>query len=437
MSFELQRLMQLVESAQNHGAKATEIYVDEYTGLHAEVSRGRVVKQEDEGTRILIRVFLDGGRQGEVEGDPGSAVALIEQALRAAEAASPDPIGGPVGRLPMVTRGLGIDDRRYPALTVADRVDVIASAERGARGVDRSVQTRGFRYSDRRIRRVFVSNSDVVAEEWSTDFHAAGVVTVGAVTIKEQIESRSFASISSLPFGAVLAKRAVALQGPKIKLDGPTRVMMPPRVTGALFARLAGAFRVDLISSGESLFSVAHAANVPAFDTRVHLIDDAAAPGGTRTYSFDQQGVPPVALALLLEGVPEGEYVDLRTARELDRRPSGHWWDGEIRSSNLMLRSGTRSMSALLSEHSETPTLMLDHVVGLDRLDLATGDFSCTGSGFLRLGNERTEGVVRNARLSGNIIEVLKQVVDIASDTDRVGHVDAPGLLLDGVQVKS
>ena len=70
-------------------------------------------------------------------------------------------------------------------------------------------------------------------------------------------------------------------------------------------------------------------------------------------------------------------------------------------------------------------------------LPIATGDFSCTGSGFLRLGNERTEGVVRNARLSGNIIEVLKQVVDIASDTDRVGHVDAPGLLLDGVQVKS
>jgi len=436
MSFELQRLMQLVESAQNHGAKATEIYVDETSGLDAEVSRGRVVREEVEGSRMLVRVFLDGGRQGEAEGDPARAAVHIEQALRQADAATGDPLSGPVGRLPMITRGLGIDDRRYPSLTLSDRVDVIASAERGARAADRSVQTRGFRYADRRTRRVFVSSSDVVAEEWSTDFHAEGVVAVADVTIAEQIDSRSFASISSLPFGAVLARRALSLQGPTVALDGPTRVMMPPRVTGALFAQLAEAFRVDMIAAGRSMFSAAHAAGIPAVDTRIHLIDDAGAPGGTRTYSFDQQGVPPIALALLLEGVPEGEYVDLRTARDLDRRPSGHWWGGAIRSSNLMLRSGTRSMSALLSEHSETPTLMLDHVTGLGDLDIATGDFTCTGSGFLRLGNDRTEGVVRNARLSGNLLEVLHQLVDIASDTDRVGHVDAPGLLLDGIVVQ-
>jgi len=385
---------------------------------------------------MLVRVFLDGGRQGQAEGHPKQAAAHIEKALRTADAATGDPLLGPVGRLPMVTRGLGIDDRRYPSLSVADRVDVIVSAERGARGVDRNVQTRGFRYSDRRIRRMFVSSSDVVAEEWSTDFHAEGKVTVADVTINEKIASRSFASISSLPFGAVLAKRVLALQGPAIQLDGPTRVMMPPRVTGALFARLAKALQVDMITSGKSMFAAAHAAKVPAFDTRIHLIDDAGAPGGARTYSFDQQGVPPIAMALLLEGVPKGQYVDLRTARELDRRPSGHWWGGKIRASNLMLRSGTRSMSALLSEHSQTPTLMLDHAVGLEKLNLATGDFVCTGSGFLRLGNDRTEGVVRNVRLSGNILEVLRQLVDVASDTDRVGHVDAPGLLLDGIVVR-
>ena len=74
------------------------------------------------------------------------------------------------------------------------------------------------------------------------------------------------------------------------------------------------------------------------------------------------------------------------------------------------------------------------HSAAYYQLDLQTGDFRCVGSGALHRG-QKVLGVVRNAPLSGNILQVLGRLVDLASDTDRVGHVDAPGMLVDGVQV--
>lgn len=435
MAIEVQGLMQLVEAGQTRGAQSTEIFLVEQSGMEVKLTRGRPQREVSSSTTLRVRLFLEGGRMGEAAGTPKQAESLLAKALAKARKASEDPFGGPVGRLPMLTRGLGIEDQRFAGLDEADRVDVVAAAERGARSVDRRVVTSDFWYSDRQFRRVFCNSTDVVAEERSTDYHAGGTVTVGDVSVSEEIGSRSFASISSLPFGTVLAKRAIELQMDTVPLFGVHRVMMPPRVIGPLFARLATAMTVDALESGKSLFAAAHAEGVRALDHRVHLIDDGNTPGGTFTYTFDEQGAPPVALALLREGIPEGRYVDVRTARRLDELPSGHWWNGHLRPSNLMLRSGTRSMSALLSEHDTVPTLMLDHVRGWDGLDLITGDFEVVGSGFLRLGNDRTDGSVRNIRLSGNVLEVFNQLVDIASDTDRVVSVDAPGMLLDGVTV--
>ena len=45
------------------------------------------------------------------------------------------------------------------------------------------------------------------------------------------------------------------------------------------------------------------------------------------------------------------------------------------------------------------------------------------------------KGPVRGIRLRGDLVTVLRRVVEVASDTDREGHVDAPGMLLEGFEV--
>jgi predicted Zn-dependent protease len=92
-------------------------------------------------------------------------------------------------------------------------------------------------------------------------------------------------------------------------------------------------------------------------------------------------------------------------------------------------------MSALLSEHQGVRTLVLDHVVSWDGLDLATGAFDVVASGFVQRGNDSIEGPVRSVRLTGNVLTMLSNLVEIASDTDRIEHVDAPGMLVEGVKI--
>jgi len=435
MSTDLQGLMQLLERAVDAGAATAEVQYVESEGLDVTTVRARPQRKEVASRALRVRTWLADGRYGEATGAPDKHPALTRAALAAAGKAPPQDGAGPAPRLPMVTRGLGIDDRRYPSLTPVDRADVIAAAEKGACGVDRNLQTKDFTYYDRRVRRAVANTNDVIAEEWSTGYHATGTVTHHDVAIREAIASRSFASISSLPFGVVMARRAVALQGSQADPTGVVRVMMPPRVTGTLFARLALAFHSDRIEAGKSLFSATFRKGEPVVDPRIHLIDDAQLPGGFNTWTFDEEGVPPLTLALLREGIPDACYLTIAQTRDSDARPTGHQWEGKIRSGNLMLRSGTRSMSALLSEHSDVRTLMLDHVLGWEDLDLETGDFVVTGSGFVQQGNDQIEGPVRNVVLRGNVLEVLSNLVDIASDTDRIEYVDAPGLLCEGFTI--
>ncbi len=433
MSTELQGLMQLLETVVDAGAASAELYLNETSGIDVSAGRARAQHVDVVERNLRIRAWLTDGRVGEASGAPERVNAMVKTALARAEKAPPLDGGGPVERLPMVLRGLGIDDRRFPLLTMADRLEVITSIERGARGVDRAVQTRDFLYTDRRTRRALVNTNDVSAEEWSTTYRAEGAVLVGDVTLSEAIATRSFSSISSLPLGVVLARRAVALQASEADPAGVTRVMMPPRVTGPMFARLAEGFVLERLQAGKSLFSEGWRAQRSVVDPRIHLIDDPQLPGGLRTWSFDEEGVPPIALALLREGVPATHYRTRAQARALDMRPSGHVWGGAVIAGNLMLRSGTRSMSALLSENNTVRTLMIDHVSPWSGLDLATGDFELRASGFVQRGNDQVEGPVRGVRMRGNILTLLSGLVEIASDTDRVGHVDAPGLLCDGV----
>ena len=88
-------------------------------------------------------------------------------------------------------------------------------------------------------------------------------------------------------------------------------------------------------------------------------------------------------------------------------------------------------MAAVLTDHPELPVLVLDAAMGFDEIDLDSGEVKLVGHGQLRRASE-TLGPVRNVTLRGNLCELLNGLVTLASNMDRVGHVDAPAMMLDG-----
>lgn len=427
-------LREQTEALRRAGARGVELLHEHTSGQRWSVSRGRAQQTpRPEEERLTVRVWADEGRLGVRSGAPSGWDELARGALADAAAAAPDPHGGPIARHASVLGGLGILDRRYGGIGDEDREEVLVTAERSVRAIDRRFSPSAFTYEEAyRVRR-FVNSRGVILEEADTVYRASGsaAAPVGAqeVSLASTIESRTFASIASMPFGAALATRLAELMGPSAQLHGPVRVLLPPLAVARLIAALAERFSVADFA-GDGWFLRPRPNGPPAVDPRLHLQDDGAMPGGLRSWSFDDRGVAPVALTLLREGRVDGRFVDPEAAHRYDVRPTGNTRAGRQQPSNLILRSGTRSMSAVLADLGGT-TLAIDDLPDLSGLDFATGQLTAVVHGVVMDGN-RPAGAVRARRLTGDLGVVLNRVVDICSDTDRIGHVDAPGLIVDG-----
>ncbi|MFT4623430.1 MAG: PmbA protein [Myxococcota bacterium] len=426
---------QCLEAARLRGALGCEYLRTASSGIQFEVDRGRERKVEQISTDdVTIRLWLDGGREGLASGPFASSAALVDAAVSAAESAEMDRFAGPVEQLNRPPRGLGIDDRRYGALEMEDRVDVVSGIERSVRAVDRRLVPSGVTWRDSRTFRLFGSTRGVAAQEWSTLFE--GEVTVAGshrgdnVVASSSVASRSFASLASVPYGANLARRvaAVLVDGRSLN-PGPVRVVLAPTATARLFERIAEAFDHATVSSGGNF--LVRDGRMVQVHPRIHLLDDGQAPAGLRSHAFDDRGCVPRPITLIKEGVLDERLLDPRTARSVERHPTGHMFGTGLRPGNLSIRGGTRSINAITSELGGI-MLFLEHLPDLsDAVDLRTGELDCVVSGVVRDGKESV-GAVRNRRLTGNLAQALTDLVQVCSDTDRVRHVDAPGMILDG-----
>ena len=278
--------------------------------------------------------------------------------------------------------------------------------------------------------RRFASSRGVSLEEFSTTYTAHGSVAGPAgIGVSETISSRSFASIASLPFGTSLGRRAAELsqEGGQQLPTGPVRVLLPARAVARLFGALGECFVQSNLEDPGAFFLQPGG---PEVDRRLHLVDDGTLSGGLRTRSFDDRGVAPVPLTLLREGRVDGRFIGVSAARRLDVRPTGHRTGRVLAASNLVLKSGTRSVNATLSDLGGL-CLMVDDFPDLSGLDTRAGHLTARIDGVILEGNQPV-GALRGVTLRGALLEVLNGVVEVCSDTDRVGHVDAPALIVDG-----
>jgi predicted Zn-dependent protease len=360
------------------------------------------------------------------------ALKLVKKALALAKTAPSDAASGPVGHYKESLGGLGTRDRRYSQLERSDRLDVLLAAERGARTKDRRVTTTPFEYEDSERSREYVNSRGVALSAQSTYFRAAGGLRVSSLglDLSSEVTSRSFASIASIPFGTQLGMRAVKLMEPVVKLgNGPVTVALGSLATAKLVARLGEEFHPSRLVEGKS-FLLSKPADEALFDRRIHIIDDGALPGGLRTRGFDDRGVPPVGLTLVREGHVVAWPLDPELARKQDTRATGHCIGDDLRVSNLRLRTGTRSLRAHQSE-LEIRMLVVDDIPDFSGFDPRSGDVRVVVNGRMMSGKNE-EGPVRNITLSGNLMTILNQIVAVASDTDRYGHVDAPAMIVNG-----
>ncbi len=411
-------LREVLDEARRCGAVAAEVWAEDVVGVCVIAARGRAVSTPlPPVVERWVRVWRADGRSAW-----GPAREGLEGIVTRASAGAPRP--------PPVERGasrggLSIRDRRWEQLTDDDRLDVVTTAERSVRQVGRALTARDFAYEERlRVRR-YLNSRGVALDESDTVFTCRGTVDGDGGSRTGASSARSFSSVACVPVGAAIARRVADLAGPPVTRSGPVRLVLPPRAAAGLIDHLARL--LDAASSGSFL------TRATALDPRLHLQDDGLVPGGLRTRSFDDCGVPPAALVLLREGVPHARYVGPDAATG-GRAPTGHVRGGGVCPSNLILRAGVRPLAQVLAGE-RGPVLLVDDLP-TDGIDDASGRFSAPVWGQL-WDRGRRVGAVRAQVLEGDLGRSLSEVVEVCSDADRVEHVDAPPLVLDGFALLS
>lgn len=425
----LDDLEPLIKLARDEGALHVEVLREAVVGHRVVRSAGS--GRSDASTfghdQTTIRVWVEGGRVGSLAGPTSSASDLVGQALASTFESPEDPFAGPVGRLDTPSTALSIRDRRHDRIDAEAREEVVADVRQQLRA-DRRFTGGPVLYEDVLRHRQLVSSKGLRFDEEDTTFHLETSITGKGLELHQHTTSRSFASVASLPLGVNLLTRAEALlQAGKTLPGGPTRVVLTPLAMSRLLVALGERFTPERVAT-DGLIGGGR-----RFSEKLHLVDDGGLAGGLRSATFDDRGVPPVPLTLLREGEVAGRFLTPERARQLGTRPTGHVWGGRLRSANLVMREGTRSWNALLTELGG-PSLLVDDLFDLSGLDLATGALDLRVDGVVMDANQPV-GAMRGVRLVGDLADLLSNIVHVCNNTDRIGHVDAAAIIADGLEL--
>jgi PmbA protein len=185
----------------------------------------------------------------------------------------------------------------------------------------------------------------------------------------------------------------------------------------------------------------------PIFDERVNLSDDGRCESGARASSFDDEGVPSERTALVGDGVLQGFYYDLRTARQAKTRSTGNGLKGGYIGGRDFRPAPSPGIRHLIVGEGDVPTdeliggiargLLVDSVLGLGQGNVHAGDFSNNVAVAFMIENGKIVGRVKNAMISGNSYELLKNHI-IGLSTERewlYGRFLSPSVALSDVNV--
>ena len=354
----------------------------------------------------------------------GRHEASIEKAIARANRANANPGAGPCERFDIQERGLGLLDPRYAS------IDDEALEELLELNQSEGPRPHQLHYTDTHRSRFFLSSSGYHASSTSTFYklRLSNEIPDRNLSVEELACGRAFSHVGSIPFGRTLDARIADLSQPGSVPSQPIALVLPTRVIAWILNALSPLFDVRQGESKHRFFSKLE--NGVLGSKILHVVDDPVATGGVRTRAFDDRGVAPIAVPVIREGVIGNFFMDPKTARERDIRPTGHYWAGQMRASNLVMRPGNRSRTQMLTEVADA--LELDSLTG--ELNLKTGHLKAHGPALV-LEKGKAIGAVRKVQLDLAVSELFQSFKEVASNQLRSSAVDSATVLTHPLEV--
>jgi PmbA protein len=262
-------------------------------------------------------------------------------------------------------------------------------------------------------------------------------VSIGtSVVAKEGEEIQIGSSFQSARQKAVLdfqkvgreaAERAACLLGSRKMASAPRSVIFTPIVAAEFLDFLSDLLCADQVQRGKSLLAGKIGGKVAS--PQVSLIDDPRRLGGLASSLYDDEGMPTCRKVMVENGTLKEYFYDFYTSRKEGRLSNGSASRGSFKglpgpdSSNFYLAPGKLAHEEIVA-NTANGIILLD-VMGMHMADPISGEFSVGASG-LAVERGRVTSAVKNAMISGNILDILKGIDAVGSDLTFFGSTGSP-----------
>jgi len=203
----------------------------------------------------------------------------------------------------------------------------------------------------------------------------------------------------------------------------PLPVVFTPRgVASALVLPLMAAFNGKIVLEGAS--PIGNRLGQPVFDEKLWLWDDSTIAYRPESRPCDDEGVPSQRTPLIEQGRVANFLYDLQTAALAHTRSTGN---GSRSGAGLptpspsafIIQPGDTTFDEMVSDIKEG--LVIEQLMGAEQGNILGGDFSGNVLLGYKVENGKIVGRVKNTIVSGNIYQLLKQIIAIGSETKWVG----------------
>ncbi len=327
-------------------------------------------------------------------------------------------------------KDLELEDPQYSSVTPEMRREAAKAMEEGARGVKGAERVLSVTssFGDTRSESVRVHSNGFEGQTERTSF-----VTYAEVSVKDadgrRPEDYAYASVrflDQLPEATAVGREATGRALSRLasqKAESARHAMvLDPRAGSRLVGAFLGALSGSALQQKRSFLEgkAGTAIGSPVLD----VADDPLVTRGLASRLFDDEGIAAKRLPLVEKGVLRNYYVDTYYGKKLKMAPTT---GGR---SNLQWTPGPKSQAELLAE-VEDAILVTGFLGG--NSNSTTGDFSFGVQGFRVRGGKIAEPV-SEMNISGNHLELWKQLVAVGNDPYPYSSVYTPTLVFEGVQ---
>jgi PmbA protein len=226
---------------------------------------------------------------------------------------------------------------------------------------------------------------------------------------------------------------AVKRLNPKKASSAQVPVVYSPRVSNSLVGHLASAINGSSVARGTSFLKDKLGEKI--FSDAITIVDDPHRIRGLRSKNFDGEGVGTKRLNVVKNGILNTWVLDLRSARQLGLKTTGHASRGTSSppspsTTNLYLEAGSATPEELIADISDG--LYITEMMGFG-INGITGDYSRGASGFW-IKNGEISYPVSELTIAGNLLEMFSHL-SAANDLNFRYGTNAPTIRVEGMTV--